>query len=441
MHPTSERAEKIDGVTTLNHRERIRSIAGACAGNLVEWFDFFAYAYTSIYFAGAFFPKGEKIGQLLAAAGVFAVGFLMRPIGGWFFGRLADRRGRKHSLMISIFMMCGGSLMIAVLPTHAQIGVAAPVLLLVARLVQGLSVGGEYASTATYLSEIATPQKRGFYGSFQYVTIIAGQLLVMVLLVFLHAILPLSALESWGWRIPFAVGALAGLAVARLRWSMRETGSTQIMQSKEAGSLTTLLRYKRSLVLGFAISAGGSVYFYIFTSYMQKLLVATGHFTAHSVSRLMALALLIFMLIQPACGSLADRIGLKANVLITTGVGAATAVPILTALSSVRRAPAAFLLVLTGLVIISFYNSIGGIVKADLFPPQVRALGVGLAHSTAVAVFGGSTEYLALLMKLKGVEQYFFYYAAAMVGTSFIAALLLPDLRLKGFLDGSGEMK
>ena len=424
----------------MDQRNRIQSIVGACAGNLVEWFDFFTYAYTSIYFAKAFFPAGDSTSRLLASAGVFAAGFFMRPIGGWVFGRLADRQGRKHSMMMSVFLMCGGSLVIALLPSYAQIGIAAPALLLAARLLQGLSVGGEYATSATYLSEIAAKGKRGFYSSFQYVTIIGGQLLVMLLLVLMHALMTQSALESWGWRIPFAVGAMGGLVVARLRWAMQETGSTQTMQSKDAGSLRALLRYKRSFCFGLAFTAGGSLYFYIFSSYMQKILIGPGHLSTHSVSMIMAIALLFFMILQPAFGALADRIGMKANVTIFAGAGAATVIPMLRALSSVRSAPIAFALVMGGLVIASFYTSVGGILKADLFPAEIRAIGVGLAHALATAAFGGSAEYLALMMKMKGVEQYFFYYAAAVLTISFVAALLLPDLRRKGFLDGSGEV-
>jgi MFS transporter, MHS family, dicarboxylic acid transporter PcaT len=424
----------------LDHRDRIGSIVGACAGNLVEWFDFFTYAYTSIYFAKAFFPAGDSASQLLASAGVFAAGFFMRPIGGWLFGRLADRHGRKHSMMISVFLMCGGSLLIALLPAYAQIGIAAPALLLAARLLQGLSVGGEYATSATYLSEISAKGRRGFYSSFQYVTIIGGQLLVMALLLLMHLFITQSAMENWGWRIPFAVGAMGGLVVARLRWAMQETASLETMQNKDAGSLRALLRYKRSLCFGLAFTAGGSLYFYIFSSYMQKILIGPGHLSVHSVSTIMAVALLFFMILQPAFGALADRIGMKANVTIFAGLGAATVVPILRTLSSVRSVPLAFTLVMSGLVIASFYTSVGGILKADLFPAEIRAIGVGLAHAIATAAFGGSAEYLALLMKLKGVEQYFFYYAATVLAVSFVAALLLPDLRRKGFLDGSGEL-
>ena len=167
-----------------DRRRRIWAIFASSSGNLVEWFDFYVYAFTAIYFAPSFFPKSDETVQLLQAAAVFAIGFLMRPIGGWMFGKIADRRGRKTSLVISVVMMCAGSLAIAVLPTYSQIGLAAPLLLLLARMVQGLSVGGEYGATATYLSEVALRGQRGFFSSFQYVTLIGGQLLA-VLVIFL----------------------------------------------------------------------------------------------------------------------------------------------------------------------------------------------------------------------------------------------------------------
>src|SRR5436305_5334324 len=182
---------------------RILAIVGASSGNLVEWYDFYAYAFTAIYFAAAFFPSGDTTSQLMATAGIFAVGFFMRPLGGWLFGWLADKHGRKNSMVISVLMMCAGSLMIAILPTYGTIGAAAPVLLLVARLAQGLSVGGEYGTAATYMSEVAGKENRGFYSSFQYVTLIGGQLLAVLVLSLLQQLLTTDELRAWGWRIPF----------------------------------------------------------------------------------------------------------------------------------------------------------------------------------------------------------------------------------------------
>ncbi len=187
------------------HR-RIIAIVGASSGNLVEWYDFYAYTFTSLYFAAAFFPSGDRTSQLLATAGVFAAGFFMRPLGGWLFGWVADRHGRRTSMIVSVLMMCVGSLLVAVLPTYATIGALAPALLFVARLIQGLSVGGEYGTAATYMSEVAARGKRGFYSSFQYATIIGGQLLALLVLVILQTLLSTDDLKAWGWRIPFALG-------------------------------------------------------------------------------------------------------------------------------------------------------------------------------------------------------------------------------------------
>ena len=170
-------------------RRRVIAIVGASSGNLVEWYDFYTYSFTALYFASAFFPSGDRTSQLLSAAGVFAVGFFMRPLGGWLFGFIADRHGRRTAMMTSVLMMCFGSLMIALLPTHATIGAAAPALLILARMIQGLSVGGEYGTSATYMSEVAAPGRRGFYASFQYVTLIGGQLVALLVIVALQAFL------------------------------------------------------------------------------------------------------------------------------------------------------------------------------------------------------------------------------------------------------------
>src|SRR6195952_1738386 len=209
--------------TSQERRKRIFAIMAASSGNLVEWFDFYVYAFCAIYFAPAFFPKSDPTAQLLNTAGVFAAGFLMRPIGGWLFGRIADQRGRKTSMVISVLMMCGGSLLIACLPTYASIGAAAPALLLAARLLQGLSVGGEYGTTATYMSEVALRGERGFFSSFQYVTLIGGQLLAVLVVVVLQQLLSEAELRAWGWRIPFVIGALTALVAFWLRRTLHET--------------------------------------------------------------------------------------------------------------------------------------------------------------------------------------------------------------------------
>jgi MHS family alpha-ketoglutarate permease-like MFS transporter len=425
-----------------DRRRRIIAIVGASSGNLVEWYDFYAYAFTSIYFASAFFPSGDATSQLLATAGIFAVGFFMRPLGGWLFGWMADTHGRRTSMVISVLMMCAGSLMIAIMPTYASIGAMAPVLLLVARLTQGLSVGGEYGTAATYMSEVASKGNRGFYSSFQYVTLIGGQLLALLVLAVLQMLLTAEELKAWGWRIPFVIGAMAAIVAMYLRRSLAETASEEAMHSKEAGSVINLLRHHpRAVLIVLAFTMGGSLYFYTFTTYMQKYLVNTAHMDAKIVTFVMTVVLVVYMFLQPAFGALSDRIGRRNNMILFTALGALAAVPLLVALGDVSNPYMAFFLVLIALAIASFYTSISGVVKAELFPTQVRALGVGLTYAVANALFGGTAEYVALWLKSSGQEQWFAWYVAGMVAIGLAASLIMPDTRKYGFLEGTGQIE
>ena len=407
--------------------KRIFAIVGASSGNLVEWFDFYVYAFCAIYFAPAFFPSDDPTVQLLNTAGVFAAGFLMRPIGGWIFGRLADRHGRKNSLMISVLMMCFGSLMIACLPTYASIGTWAPALLLLARLIQGLSVGGEYGTTATYMSEVALRGQRGFFASFQYVTLIGGQLLAVLVVVILQQLLTEDELRAWGWRIPFVVGAIAALISLMLRRSLHETSSAEARNDKDAGSIGGLFRnHAAAFITVLGYTAGGSLIFYTFTTYMQKYLVNTAGMTAKNASYVMTGALFLFMVVQPFFGMLSDRIGRRNSMLLFGGLGTLCTVPLLMALKTVTSPFMAFVLISLALCIVSFYTSISGLVKAEMFPPQVRALGVGLAYAVANAAFGGSAEYVALGLKTLGMENTFYWYVTAMMAIAFLFSLRLP---------------
>jgi len=427
-----------DLVTGAGDRaQRIKAIVGASSGNLVEWYDFYAYAFTSIYFAAAFFPTGDATSQLMATAGIFAVGFFMRPLGGWLFGWIADRHGRKNSMLISVLMMCGGSLMIAVLPTYATIGATAPALLLVARLIQGLSVGGEYGTAATYMSEIAGKGNRGFYSSFQYVTLIGGQLLALLVLVLLQTLLSVDEIKSWGWRIPFIIGAATAVVAMYLRRSLVETGSQEAMHSKEAGPLAGLLKYKRSVLIVLGLTMGGSLYFYTFTTYMQKYLVNTAKMEAKTVSMVMTGVLIVFMLLQPLFGALSDRIGRRSNMLLFSGLATLASVPLLVSLGQVSSPYAAFALSLAALVIASFYTSVSGVVKAEVFPSTVRCLGVGFTYAVGNALFGGTAEYVALSLKAAGHEGWFPWYVTALVGVAFVASWMLPDSRRNSYLDGT----
>jgi len=409
-------------------RRRVFAIMAASSGNLVEWFDFYTYAFCAIYFAPAFFPKGDQTAQLLNAAGVFAAGFLMRPIGGWIFGKVADRRGRRTSLVISVLMMCAGSLMIACLPTYASIGSLAPALLVVARLLQGVSVGGEYGSTATYMSEVALRGQRGFFSSFQYVTLIGGQLLAVLVIFVLQRTLDETELKAWGWRIPFVVGAITALIALLLRRTLHETTTEATRSSAQAGSFQAIWRDHRAAfltVLGY--TAGGSLIFYTFTTYMQKFLINTAGMSKTTATDISLVSLFIYMCMQPVFGALSDRIGRRRSMMLFGALGTLLTVPIMTALARVGSPLEAGALIVAALAIVSLYTSVSGIVKAEMFPIHVRALGVGVGYAISNALFGGSAEYVALQLKDWHMESTFYWYVTAMMAIAFLASLRLPD--------------
>ena len=419
--------------STLTPARRFRSIFSGSVGNLVEWYDWYVYAAFSLYFAQVFFPKGDQTSQLLNTAAVFAVGFLMRPLGGWLLGRYADRHGRRAALMLSVLMMCGGSLIITFTPGYASIGVAAPVLLVLARLLQGLSVGGEYGTSATYLSEMASREHRGFWSSFQYVTLVMGHLLALLVLIALQQVFLTDAqLRDWGWRIPFAIGALAALSALYLRRNMAETetfvrkGGTE---ARGAGTLRALLQHPRAVLTVIGLTMGGTLAFYTYTTYMHKFLVNSVGMPNRTATLLNAGTLFLYMLMQPLVGALSDRIG-RRPILIAFGLlGTALTVPILSQLQNVTTAAEAFWLILLALAIVSGYTAINAVVKAELFPVEVRALGVGLPYALTVATFGGTAEYVALWFKNAGHEAGFYWYVTACIGCSLLVYLWMPDTR------------
>lgn len=349
--------------------QRIKSIFSGSVGNLVEWYDWYVYAAFSLYFAKAFFPQGDMTAQLLNTAAIFAVGFLMRPIGGWLMGIYADRKGRKAALLASVLLMCFGSLIIALTPSYETIGVAAPILLVVARLLQGLSVGGEYGTSATYLSEMANKEQRGFFSSFQYVTLISGQLIALAVLIVLQQTLTVEQLESWGWRVPFFIGALCAVVAMFLRRGMEETESfSKKKEEPKESLLRTLLRHPKEVLTVVGLTMGGTLAFYTYTTYMQKYLVNTVGMSKTDSTMISAATLFLFMLLQPIVGALSDKIG-RRPILIAFGVlGTVFTYPILSTLHSVDSWWGAFFLIMAALVIVSGYTSINAVVKAELFP-------------------------------------------------------------------------
>ncbi len=348
-------------------------------------------------------------------------------------GTYADKHGRKKALTVSVLLMSLGSFLIAITPGYKTIGVSAPILLVLARIIQGLSVGGEYGTSATYLSEMAGRKHRGFYSSFQYVTLIMGQLLALGLLIILQRVfLTEQQLHDWGWRIAFGIGAFLAVITMYLRRSLQESASFSAEKGKTDtthGTLAELAKHPKAVLTVIGLTAGGTLAFYTFTTYMQKFLVDTSGFGKAEATLISSLTLLVFMLAQPLFGLLSDKIGRK-PLLIGFGIlGTLTTIPILTLLSGTKDAWVAFALILAALIIISGYTSINAVVKAELFPANIRALGVGFPYAIAVSIFGGSAEYVALGFKILHHSQWFYWYVTICIALSLLLYITMKDTR------------
>ena len=414
----------------IPHRKRLLNIFSGSVGNLVEYFDWAIYASFALYFAPAFFPENDQTTQLLNNAAIFAVGFIFRPLGGWMLGSLADRKGRKSALLLSVSLMCLGSLIIACTPGYAVIGSWAPALLLFARMLQGFSIGGEYGSSATYLSEMATANRRGYYSSFQYVTIVLGQILALGLLMLLQkCLLSSEELHDWGWRIGFIVGGLLAVVAMGLRGNMAETAAfvEHHTYSSHHANLRELLKYPKQVFTVVALTAGGTLSYYTFTVYMQKFLVNTTGFSKDDATTICTIALVVFMVVQPIFGLISDFVG-RRFMLIAFGTCATVfTVPILALLSQPQSIESALIWYVCALLIVSGYSSVNAIIKAELFPVHIRALGVGFPYALTVALFGGTAEYLALWMKSFGHSEWFAYYVSVCAALSLIVALTMKE--------------
>lgn len=419
----------------LSTAKVIKAILAASSGNLVEWFDFYTYAFFSVYFAEQFFTGVGQTGAYMQAAGVFFIGFLMRPVGGYLFGRMSDRYGRKHAMVVSILMMGLGSLGLALLPTAATAGGLAPALLILMRCIQGISVGGEYGSTATYMSEVAQPGRRGFFSSFQYVTLIGGQLLASLLAVIMTHFLGSDQISAGWWRLPFVIGAVAALVSLWLRSGLDETTTTKDRHRSGSGSFAEVMRYPRAFWVVLGITCIGSLAFYVFTTYMQKYLINTAGLNKGLVAEIMTVCLLVFMVMQPFVGMVSDRIGRKNSMLVFVTGMIVLPVPLLAAIGGQQSPVAVGLLILLAMVFLSFYTSISGIVKAEMFPAHVRGLGVGFTYAIGNSLFGGSAEYVALFMKNQGIGGVFPWYVVAIAVCGLAAILSMHDNRRHSTLD------
>ena len=416
---------------------RMRAILGGSAGNLVEWYDWFAYSSTSLYFAAQFFPKGDAVAQNLQTAAIFAAGFVMRPIGAWLMGIYADRVGRRSALTLAVALMCLGSFAIAILPTYAKIGVLAQYGLLAARLVQGLSLGGEYGASATYMSEMAGKRRRGFWSSFQYTTLIGGQVAALLVLVVLQHTLSKGALEAWGWRIPFAIGGLLAIVVYMMQRSLDETGDylAEKASGRPRGQTMTLIReHPREVGIILILTAAGSLAFYAYTTYMQKFLVNTAGFSKDAGTAIMLGVLGLYMIIQPLMGWLSDRIGRKTTMATGLALGGLATYPVMSAISHTQVAVVAYGLIMILVLCHSGYAAVNAVVKAELFPAHVRALGVSLPYAVANVLFGGTAEYVAVWLKQAKIENVFYIYVAVVMLAGAVVAARMRNTNLTSLI-------
>ena len=416
---------------------RLKNIFGGSIGNLIEWYDFYVYNAFALYFAKHFSNSADPTAQFLTVFGIYAVAFFIRPVGGLLLGNYADRQGRRAALTLSVMLMCGGSLIIAVIPTYEQIGVWAPVLLLGARLLQGLSLGGEYATSATYLSEIAVSKHRGFYSSFQYVTLIGGQVLAALVLLVMQQSFTAAQIESWGWRVPFALGALCAVYGLYLRRNLEESAEfTRAAAARRESPLRGVFRHPRELFLVFGLTMGGTAAFYTFSTYMPTFLNNTVKLPREQANLLSFITLAAFAVMQPVLGAISDRVGRKPVLLWFGVMGTLFTYWIMTSMAASRDFTAVLILLLFALLIVSGYTSINAVVKAELFPAGVRALGVGLPYAVAASLFGGTAPYVALEFKNRGHESWFFIYITVLIACSLAIYATMRDTKHTSRIEG-----
>ena len=410
---------------------RIKAIFGGSVGNLVEWYDWYVYSAFALYFAKSFCPAGDATAQLLNTAAVFAAGFLVRPIGSWLMGVYADKHGRRNALVMSMVVMGLGSLAIAITPDYSVIGYGAPVILVLARVGQGLSVGGEYAASATYLSEVAGKKLRGFFGSFQYVTLIMGQLLALATAVVLQNVMSTEELSAWGWRIPFVIGAILSVGALFVMLKLEETESFENMKkkAKPVSTWKMMAEHPKELFIVLGLTMGGSLGFYTFSTYIQQFLANTSGFSKETATEITTVAMLVFMCAQPLFGYISDKVGRK-PLLITFGVlGTLMTVPIMSTLEGTKEVMPAVGLVTLALIVQSCYTSISGLFKAEMFPTEIRALGVGLPYALGVSLIGGTGPFVALLFKQAGHESYFYWYVTGFIALFLATAIYARDMK------------
>ncbi|MGH3701701.1 MAG: MFS transporter [Pseudonocardiaceae bacterium] len=407
------------------------AILAGCAGNLVENFGGATFSYLAPLFAHQFFPLRTPSVALLLTLATYATGFLTKPVGAYLFGAYGDRVGRRNSLYLSILLMAVSSLIIAVVPGYSSIGFAAPVLLVVARLLEGISSGGEYGLSAAYLIEFAPARRRAFVGSLQQVTVIVGVLLGSAVVALLEHTVPSEPLHAWVWRLPFAAGAVLCLACAVLRYLVPDTPSfeqVKITDGPAAHPVWEVLHDHPTASLRVAgLSMAGIMTYYVWLKFLPSYAHASVGIELATAQTVNAVALVIILPLIPLFGRLADRYG-RRPILLIFGIGLAVAVyPLLLAL---RAGTAGFVIAqVGGAVLLSFGMAAGPAAKAELFPTRVRAAGISFPYSVATVVFGGSAPLLTLYFANSGHPLLLGAYVSAVCLAGSLVYFFLPETK------------
>ncbi|MFD4191535.1 MFS transporter [Amycolatopsis thermoflava] len=414
----------------LSPAQRKAIVAGA-VGNTVEWVDWAVYATFAPVFAKQFFTPGNETTALLSTLAVFAVGFVMRPIGGAVLGAYADRHGRKKGLTLTISLMAGASLVIAVCPTYSKIGVLAPIVLLLARLVQGFSAGGEFGSSSAFLIESAASGRRAFAGSWQQVSVGAGALIASLMGTVLNSTLSEPQLQSWGWRVAFGVAGLLGLVGLWLRRSVHETEAfTRIKERPRGNPLVAMFRDHPKAALRVAgVTIAGTLIYYVWVTYMPTYAhLATG-IPLRQALLANTLAIVVFLILLPFGGLLSDRIGRKPT------MAAFAAGFLLFSWPAFHFLAADFwtllLIEIVGMVLIVGYSANCAVIMAEQFPPEVRTTGIGLPYALAVAVFGGTAPYVTTWMNAEGFGHLVWLYVAIAAVIGLAVYTTMPETKGK----------
>jgi len=408
----------------LSPAQRKAIVAGAI-GNTVEWVDWAVYATFAPVFAGQFFPPGNETTALLSTLAVFAVGFVMRPIGGAVLGAYADRRGRKKGLTLTISLMAGASLVIAVCPTYGRIGVLAPLVLLLARLVQGFSAGGEFGSSSAFLIESAARGRRAFAGSWQQVSVGAGALIASLMGTVLNSALSEQQVQSWGWRLAFGVAGLLGLVGLWLRRSVHETGAfTRIAHRPRRNPLVAMFRDHPGAAMRVAgVTIAGTLIYYVWVTYMPTYAhLATG-IPLREALLANTLAIVVLLVLLPFGGLLSDRIGRKPTMTAFAAGFLLFSWPAFHFLAD--NFWSLLLIEVIGMVLIVGYSANCAVIMAEQFPAEVRTTGIGLPYALAVAVFGGTAPYVTTWMNAGGLGHLVWLYVAvaAVIGVGVYATM------------------